>query len=723
MLFYFIKSGACLAILLVFYKFFLEKEGIHTFKRYYLLTAVIISFVIPLITFTQYIEVSEGATPVFTGAMSFDEDASSLSTVSYWPAVLWSIYGIGVLFFYLRFLVRVKGIINRIKQNPVKQYAIYTNVLHNDKLAPHTFLKYIFLNGDDYHQNNIPDEVLLHEKAHARQQHSLDIIFLEVLQIICWFNPLIYWAKRHIKLNHEFLADREVLNHGVHSSTYQELLLAFSSGAKHTGLSSAINYSSIKKRFTVMKKQTSNFTWLKSALLLPLLAILIYSFSEKETQITHNQSDVIVLTMPNDNEIEFQESTFTLKTIEQKLSSNIERGEVHIEYGPEVSVEACNSLHNLLITLGFPTIKEYTIGTNGILMKEMYNHLLEANTPEEALREYNSLVKHYNTFKLEKGMDLIDISKIQHLYEKLTAEQKKSAEPYPDLSSFKNSKKLITTIQQGASKKMTEEYNKLARKYKNANSGTIKIDKKEVERMYYIYGIMTEAQKKEAEPYPNFPPPPPGSSNTANYSKSRSKFLAYVTPKGAWPQVYLSLPEDEAKVAKKLYDRMIEAYYQLSAEEKSNQEKLPPPPPPARKHKQVKEEIIEVIEVPAPPAPPRPKEPVVIEVVEERASEVVEVREVIEVVEVPVETENTPKKVIQVMEVEGAVPPPPPPPNPEEHMKELAKQNATFYFNGSKISAKKAIELVKSKKAINISVLKGNEGIPTVKLTDQPIEH
>ncbi|HBY69604.1 MAG TPA: peptidase M56, partial [Flavobacteriaceae bacterium] len=79
--------------------------------------------------------------------------------------------------------------------------------------------------------NEIPEEVLLHEHAHAKQMHSVDILFIELLHVLFWFNPLFIFLKRSMKLNHEFLADRAVLKQGAETSVYQKLLLAYSSHA------------------------------------------------------------------------------------------------------------------------------------------------------------------------------------------------------------------------------------------------------------------------------------------------------------------------------------------------------------------------------------------------------------------------------------------------------------------------------------------------------------
>jgi len=109
------------------------------------------------------------------------------------------------------------------------------------------------------------------------------LLFIELVQLLFWFNPLLLLYKRSIKLNHEFLADRVVLRNNANLSAYQNLLLAFSSNVRPPSLANAINYSFIKKRFTVMKKQTSpQAIWLRSLLILPLVAFLLYGFSTKE---------------------------------------------------------------------------------------------------------------------------------------------------------------------------------------------------------------------------------------------------------------------------------------------------------------------------------------------------------------------------------------------------------------------------------------------------------
>ena len=289
MIVYLLKSGACLGILFIFYILFLEKENMHVFKRFYLLFALIIALVIPHLVFTEYLEIPAQTNITPQSTVSSSELSYSTTTptenVIDTQTTLWSIYGIGVLFFAFRFFKNLKQIHSRIRKNPKHKLVRFTQVLLEEKITPHTFFNYIFLNRKKLEANEIPEEVLLHEETHARQKHSLDVIFIELLQIVFWCNPFVYLTKKAIKLNHEFLADQAVLKETIDTKAYQNTLLSYlsSNSDKNNSskLANAINYSSIKKRFSIMSTHTSKKAiLLRSFLLLPLVVILLYGFSE-----------------------------------------------------------------------------------------------------------------------------------------------------------------------------------------------------------------------------------------------------------------------------------------------------------------------------------------------------------------------------------------------------------------------------------------------------------
>jgi beta-lactamase regulating signal transducer with metallopeptidase domain len=278
---YLLKSGGCLAIFYLFYVLFLEKENMHLYKRIYLITILLISFAIPFVTFTNYVEVVEVIQPIIASQSAIGIPLiTEPETTSYTTEILWSIYGLGLLLFGFNFIKNLVRIIQKIRRNPNKKEDTTTSVLLIEDVVPHTFLNYIFYNKQKYITHQIPKEVVLHEQTHAKQQHSLDVLFIEFLQVLFWFNPFIFFIKKAIKLNHEFLADQAVITNGIQTQNYQKTLLAYSSHAYQLPLANAINYSSIKKRFTVMKTHTSKKKiWFRSLFLLPVFALLLFSFS------------------------------------------------------------------------------------------------------------------------------------------------------------------------------------------------------------------------------------------------------------------------------------------------------------------------------------------------------------------------------------------------------------------------------------------------------------
>jgi len=286
MLDYLLKSGGCLLVFYLFYVLFLEKENMHQYKRVYLLATTVSSFAIPFITFTKYVEVVEQIQPMISTEITTEIPIQiEASQQNFFPMILWGIYALGILLFGMKFFKNINDLVIKIKKNPKEKQGSITSVFIDEEIPPHTFFNFIFLNRIKHITKQIPQEVILHEQAHASQKHSLDVVLLELLQVVFWFNPILYLLKRSIKLNHEFLADQAVLNYGTNTKVYQKTLLAYSSNAYQLPMANAINYSSIKKRFTVMNTHTSKKkVWIRSFILLPLFALLLFSFSTTELQ-------------------------------------------------------------------------------------------------------------------------------------------------------------------------------------------------------------------------------------------------------------------------------------------------------------------------------------------------------------------------------------------------------------------------------------------------------
>lgn len=284
MLEYIVKSGSCLVVLFCFYKLFMEGESCHRIKRAYLLLALTISIILPLITISYEVDVPAkevGKTFIY----SVQKNDSEVAEISYWeeqaPYLLLLIYSVGFVFFGFRFYKNLSALISEAKRNDKQQDLPYIYVLLSRKLNPHSFFQYIFLNKEEYRNHEISSAVMEHEKAHVDQKHSLDLLLIELLHVIFWFNPLFIYFKRSVKLNHEFLADSRVINKNYNPLDYSNLLFQYSSGLHQNSLSSPISHSSIKKRIIMITKSFSlRRLVLRSVIFFPVLGGCIYLFNE-----------------------------------------------------------------------------------------------------------------------------------------------------------------------------------------------------------------------------------------------------------------------------------------------------------------------------------------------------------------------------------------------------------------------------------------------------------
>ncbi|RMB59079.1 M56 family metallopeptidase [Dokdonia sinensis] len=275
---YLLKSTLCLAILFGFYKLVLEPKAMHQFKRFYLLASLIFAFTIPLITFTYTTEVPEEEIWIQDFAQAYEVSTQEIQMPHETPekedtnVILWSIYGLGVLLFGVRFGLNLFRLKRKIYAAKTIEEPDFTLALMSQAVIPHSFLWWIFLSRKQYEHQEIAPEVLAHEATHVREKHTIDILFIELLQVVFWFNPMVWLAKTSIKLNHEFLADQGALREQKDITHYQNILLSYASSTHHTVLESPFNYSLTKKRIVMLSQSFSKKrVVLRALLLVPVL--------------------------------------------------------------------------------------------------------------------------------------------------------------------------------------------------------------------------------------------------------------------------------------------------------------------------------------------------------------------------------------------------------------------------------------------------------------------
>jgi beta-lactamase regulating signal transducer with metallopeptidase domain len=277
-----IKSSISLLALLVFYHLILEKEKMHHFNRFYLLFGILFSFVIPFITIEVIDESTEALTQTNTVITGTATMVIMPETVNYTAIIIWSLYSLITLLLLFRFVRNILKMNSKIKSNSTINYKNAKLVLLEEKTLPHTFLNCIFINETDYRNRKIEAELYTHELIHVNQKHTLDILFIEILKTLFWFNPIFIFYKKAVQLNHEFLADEQVVISHKDVPFYQNLLLTKANENQAFYLASNLNYSVTKKRLIMMTKTISKTKILLYKIsILPLFSALIFFMCTK----------------------------------------------------------------------------------------------------------------------------------------------------------------------------------------------------------------------------------------------------------------------------------------------------------------------------------------------------------------------------------------------------------------------------------------------------------
>jgi len=265
-----ITSTISMAILLGLYHLLLEREKMHCFNRFYLLASLVFSLAVPFLTIEVYTEVATEPMPVLENLPSTPAGLSApvIEEANYLPYIIFGIYAFVVIVLMARFMVNFLRMIKKVRSNESIPYKNARLVLVEEEILPHTFLDNIFINKEEYCRRAIEPELFTHELVHVSQKHTLDILFIEMLKAVLWFDPMLYFYKRAIQLNHEFLAD-EVVVADANVANYQMLLLQKTHPATLYPLASSLNFSVTKKRFTMMTKATTR----SRALVLKLSAV------------------------------------------------------------------------------------------------------------------------------------------------------------------------------------------------------------------------------------------------------------------------------------------------------------------------------------------------------------------------------------------------------------------------------------------------------------------
>ena len=279
---YFLKINVAIALFYAFYRLFFYKDTFFTWRRTALLCFFGVSALVPLLDIQTWIAAQEPMVAMadLYGAVLTELTITPQAQTMDWHQVMKGgielVYWIVAALLSARLFVQLASILRLARQCPTQKVdGILIHWLSPEK-GSFSFFRWIFIPQASGSEAGI-DDILVHEATHARQWHSLDILLGEAVCILCWFNSFAWGLKREIGINHEYLADEEVVRAGFNKKAYQYHLI----GVKHPQLAIANLYNHfsvlpLKRRIKMLnKKRTRSVGKVKYLALLPLAAGLL----------------------------------------------------------------------------------------------------------------------------------------------------------------------------------------------------------------------------------------------------------------------------------------------------------------------------------------------------------------------------------------------------------------------------------------------------------------
>lgn len=391
MMLYVIKAAITLALLYSCFFIFLSKETFHRFNRCMLVGIMLVSLVMPMFHFTtshpttlneevyivqNYIE--HDTPPIIVTA----QQAQGIT----WIQALTWIYLAGVVLMLILTLVQAISLC-RFMCSGVRHTDTQGNtvILHNNDVPPFSIFRYIVMSVKDYESSR--QYILTHEQEHIRLGHTYDLLLLQGMKTLMWFNPFIWFLSRDLKAVHEYEADQAVINQGIDAKSYQQLLVMKVVGNRLQPFTNNLNHGSLKKRIVMMYQKPSNrWLMLKALCAIPVAALTINTFA---TPIETDPVEDMVKTLETTNVPAFNEVKETL------LPPTEETAEAVIDDNAPFAIHPVKDQHGRII--GFSHEGEPAAGDFACTAEYVFIDGRQATEAE--LRNY----KNYSAFQIIKN--------------------------------------------------------------------------------------------------------------------------------------------------------------------------------------------------------------------------------------------------------------------------------------------------------------------------------
>lgn len=341
---YIFKCSGLMALFYFAYLLLLRKETFFTSNRWFLLSGLITSILLPLFFIKKVIFVEAPKVYLNHSANIPSGIKTTLTEIPEapsfdWSLLLWSVYGCLAAYFLMKLAFSFMSLYKLLHKENVIISDNYKLIDLNQNIAPFSFFNYIVYNSKLYSETEL-ESILLHETIHSKENHSFDVIISQLVCALFWFNPIVWFYKKAIVQNLEYIADQKATNQLEDKKSYQMALLKVVSHQNCLSITNNFYQSLIKKRIVMLnKKQSHKSNSWKYSLVLPFLIGFIFLFQiETQAQIKQQSTDSmstsvesssstvssIVTKTTTDSNLRELEKIFTTKT-EKLIISKVKR--------------------------------------------------------------------------------------------------------------------------------------------------------------------------------------------------------------------------------------------------------------------------------------------------------------------------------------------------------------------------------------------------------------
>ena len=286
--FYGLKVTLCAAILFGYYWLFLRNKIFHRYNRFYLLASIVISMLAPMMHFNIWHSAETVQAPalrmlqvVNAGDEYLDEVIvySKAGHVNWESAsmFLYVLISVSFLFMMLRALLKIRHLLKHCTAVPLDNIQF---IKTDAKGTPFSFFRFIFWNNAIDIQTKTGKQIFKHELAHVEEKHSLDKLFINIIMVIYWFNPIFWLMRKELNMIHEFIADQKAIEQGD-TAEFAAMILHAAYPTQQFDLGNSFFHSPIKRRLLMLHKNKSRIGYFSRLLALPLILFLLAAFSLK----------------------------------------------------------------------------------------------------------------------------------------------------------------------------------------------------------------------------------------------------------------------------------------------------------------------------------------------------------------------------------------------------------------------------------------------------------